>query len=277
MKNDRPRHGVMRESLVQGQPRRLQRPDRTPRAVEAATAPLATARAPLPAPAATGGVGTQVPAPAAAPAAAAVSSEAAREAAYQQGLRDGAARADEASRLARAEADKAAAARLAQMERAQAAAAEGLAKLERLVQSIGQAAQVRLTQLEDDAIAAAYAGVCRMLGEQGGQPEFIAGLVRQALSQVRHGPVLRVRLAPRDLDVLMSSAEGQRLRAGSPQIEWQADDGVDGGGCLVEAASGTLDAQLRTQLESLRELWSAEAAGPAATNDDEAGPPAARG
>ena len=262
MTNERPRHGVMRDALVQGQPRRLQRPDRTPRAVEAPAAPVAPARAPLPAsaPMATGAV-----------------NEAAREAAYQQGLRDGAARADEASRQARAEADKADAGRLAQMERVQADGADRLASLERLVQDFGRAAQTRLAQLEDDAIAAAYAAVCRLLGELGGQPESIAGLVRQALSQVRHGPVLRVRLAPRDLEVLMASAEGQRLRAGSPQIEWLADDGIDGGGCLVEAASGTLDARLRAQLESLRDVWSAEGAGVALVKVDDAGTPAARG
>jgi len=159
---------------------------------------------------------------------------------------------DEAVKAARLEVEDAARQRLEQFK---AEAGTRLAQLEQLLAAFESASARRVAELESDAIALAYGAVCKVLGAQAGHPAAIAGLVQQAMAQLRGSAIVAVRMNERDLRVLLNDEQGRRLRAAAPQVEWIADAAVAAGGCLVDTTAGSLDARLETQLAALQALW----------------------
>ncbi len=83
-------------------------------------------------------------------------------------------------------------------------------------------------------------------------PEFILGMVRAAIRQLRDRADLKIRVNPNDYTVvrerkeeIMSSCDGIR------NIEVIEDRRVGDGGCLIESAGGTLDARVEAQFSEV--------------------------
>ena len=238
---DKRRHGVLRGAMTHVQPRMLHRPQR-----EGAGAPGAQAASDV---IARGPDAAQAYAQAL---------EAGRAEGVQQGLEGAQKRMDEAMRAARQDFEQTAGERLQEF-RTEATAR--LAQLERLLANFESAAQMRVAQLESDAIALAYGALCKVLGDHAREPAMIAAIVRQGMAQLSGSALLAVRMNESDLRMLLGDEQGRRLQAAAPQVRWVADASVVAGGCLFDTQAGSLDARLDTQLATLRTLW-ASAAGP---------------
>ena len=175
-----------------------------------------------------------------------------RAAGLQQGLEGAQRRVDDAVTAARRDFEEKAGRRLQEF---QAEANARIGQLDKLLAAFDAATASRIADLEADAIALAYGAVCKVLGAQAGMPAAVAGLVQQALAQLRGSAIIAVRLNERDLRVLMGDEQGRRLKASAPQVEWVTDASVAAGGCLVDTTAGGLDARLETQLSALLGLW----------------------
>ncbi len=231
--------GVLRGATTHAQPRHLPRPSRHGGASENA---------------ASGGALSQVASVNELDAGYQKGLEQGRAAGLQEGLQGAQQRIDEAMRVARQEFEQVANQRLQEFK---GEAGARLAQLERLLAGFESAVANRVAELEADAVTLAYAAVCKLLGEQAGHAPAIAGIVQQAMAQLRGSTLLAVRMNERDLRALMNDEQGRRLQAAAPQVRWIADAAVTAGGCLVDTTAGSLDARLDTQLASLRSLWAA--------------------
>ena len=167
-----------------------------------------------------------------------------------EGTQDGRRRVDEAIATARAEAGAVAelARRGSQVEHE-----ASLARLQSIGAAFQSAAAERLKEFEADAVELAFAAVCKIAGAQAHTREGIEGIVRTAMGALHGAKLLRVRVHPDDLALLVHEGSATPAPAG---IEWVADAGVDSGGCMLDADRGSIDARLATQLDRLRVQWS---------------------
>ncbi len=107
------------------------------------------------------------------------------------------------------------------------------------------------------ALAVAMAGkMCRRVQEV--EPDFVAGIVREALEAVAESDRITVRLHPDDLQRLQErSDELKGLLGPEGDLRLRADDTMAPGGCLVDSPElhldGTLDGYLQRCAEALTE------------------------
>jgi flagellar assembly protein FliH len=184
--------------------------------------------------------------------------EVGRQAGFEQGLLDAQRQIGEAVAHKRAELEQAVEARLSEVE---AEAAKRLERLDNVLSGLEGALVKRLAEVEADAVALAFAAVCKLIGDQAGQAEAVGRILRQGFEALRGAPLLAVRMNEADLRVLQSHPQWRQTLANTPQVRWIADAAVAMGGCLFETPSGTLDARLDTQLDALRSKWLGVVAG----------------
>ena len=175
--------------------------------------------------------------------------EQAREQAYAEGLAQG----REAGFVIGEEAGFAAgeAAGMAAATNANRACKEQLAQL---LQSVSMQVTQRIEQAEEDMIALAFKIVCRIVGEAAISRAALQHMFRQALGKLPACPLVAVRSHPHDLATLQDDVafNAEFDRAGS-RVQWIADAAIQTGGCLLETATGSLDARLETQMQQLRD------------------------
>lgn len=142
---------------------------------------------------------------------------------------------------------------------ANAAAADELAKihgklqtkLDGAVAALEGAHQTALARLESSVGEVAFAVVCRFVGEKATSESFVLGLVEQACAQLRTDASATARLHPRDIGTLHGLLDNSELRIQSLGLKLVADESLQLGGCIIEAASGQYDAGLENQLRRL--------------------------
>lgn len=76
-------------------------------------------------------------------------------------------------------------------------------------------------------------------------------IVYNALRQVRQQEMLTVRVNAEDLPLLEQTREKAEAFGRNRYVDFVADQAVKEGGCIIESASGTVDARLETQLRIL--------------------------
>ena len=105
-------------------------------------------------------------------------------------------------------------------------------------------------QIVELAMAVARKILLREIDEN---PLVILPLVRGALEKVRDQQVVNVRVHSLDYDLIMQSRHDLQVLIGREQpILVQSDDSVSQGSCLIDSTSGTVDARIDTQLESIQ-------------------------
>lgn len=90
-----------------------------------------------------------------------------------------------------------------------------------------------------------------------------AEIVSTALRYARRNETLTVRVNPDDLSLVQERRERLDSTGRARFIDIVADPHVKRGGCVIESESGTIDAQLETQLRVLERALLARAAGDA--------------
>lgn len=85
-------------------------------------------------------------------------------------------------------------------------------------------------------------------------PQLILPLVREAIQKVKDQPHVKVRVAPDAYElVMMAQTEFQAELEGSATLEIVSDESLKIGDCMVESPNGTVDANLSTQLELVKQ------------------------
>jgi len=131
-----------------------------------------------------------------------------------------------------------------------------LVRLDGVVRSAEQQVGRRVEEAEDDMVELVFATVCRIAGELALSRAGVRGMLRHAIAQLAEGPLVAVRVHGQDLALLRGEADFPAAleRPGGPRdVQWIADERIELGGCRLEAATGTLDLALETQLARLRE------------------------
>ncbi len=83
-------------------------------------------------------------------------------------------------------------------------------------------------------------------------PELVVDVVRAALAAAATLPLVRVRVHPRDHQVVASVWSSLAPATEQPPVQLVADEDVQAGGCIIDTSSGLVDAQPRTRLDELR-------------------------
>ncbi len=110
-----------------------------------------------------------------------------------------------------------------------------------------------LDQMQDNLTALALA-VARQLMEREvkTEPEFVAQLVRNALSHFPLDQKLRIRLNPADLSGISQEQAGNRAPvAAGREVRWIPDEQVSRGGCVVEGPERIVDGRVEGALERI--------------------------
>jgi flagellar assembly protein FliH len=91
------------------------------------------------------------------------------------------------------------------------------------------------------------------MGQSALTPAGVRALLTQAIAQLNGAAALGVRLHAQDLAALRADPEAAPIlaRLGSA-VRWQPDNTVAMGGCVLDGATGSLDARLDVQMQALR-------------------------
>ena len=85
--------------------------------------------------------------------------------------------------------------------------------------------------------------------------ELTLSVVAQAIESVRNQRELVVRVNPQDAELLRTSRRKlMDLIGRTKEIAVREDPEVERGGCVIETENGTVDAQLRTQLQAIEQV-----------------------
>lgn len=127
-----------------------------------------------------------------------------------------------------------------------------VAELDALVASAALALKNGIEGVEDVSVEIVFEAICRILGDAMVQEEAVVLLVKEVIGRVKDRQSLIIRVSPGDYELLQRHrAKLSSLAEGN--VELVADDRVVLGGCLLEAAGGSLDGRLEVQIHQLKE------------------------
>ncbi|HEX7314753.1 MAG TPA: type III secretion system stator protein SctL [Pyrinomonadaceae bacterium] len=179
------------------------------------------------------------------------------------------ARAEAARLLAEAEreaADTRAGAQQEARELREAAYREGhetaLTELNALLLEAHERRETALAEVERDLLRLAVRIAEKIIGREiETDPATLADIVATALRNARQHETLVVRVHPANLPDVQSRREQIDPAGRARFIDFVPDPRVSRGGCIIESESGTVDAQLDTQLRVLERALLGRAAG----------------
>ena len=137
---------------------------------------------------------------------------------------------------------------------AQAEFQQQLDSLRAVIQSARDAHTRHLEEVADEAGEIVFTAVCKILGDGFTNREGAVATVREAVRRSKERGRLLVRVSPEDFELLSSRRRELLEGAVAGEVDLVADEKVKLGGCLLEGASGSLDARLELQLQRLREV-----------------------
>ncbi|MCS6885556.1 MAG: FliH/SctL family protein [Acidobacteriota bacterium] len=133
---------------------------------------------------------------------------------------------------------------------------EGFAKVNEIIYELTEKKREVLAQAEADMIRLSIRVAARIIGRELRQhPDTIADIVTQAIQTVRNQTKIIIRVNPDDMEHLLKSKDLLLARVGQSKIiDFQSDPKVQPGGCVIESEAGTVNAQLKTQLEVMEKM-----------------------
>lgn len=102
---------------------------------------------------------------------------------------------------------------------------------------------------EDAAVEVVFTAVCKIIGDAAARPDAIIGIVHRVVAACRERDQLVVRLHPQDLELV----QHHLIESPTHPLSLRADSMIQYGGCIVDAPNGSLDGQLDSQLQALRD------------------------
>jgi flagellar assembly protein FliH len=121
------------------------------------------------------------------------------------------------------------------------------AQLLQMAQGLGQAIADALAAAQDEMAALCFETLCRMFGATAVDPQTVRAQLAHLVREHGSGDVV-LHLHPQDVR-LLESRPGEASQA---RVRWVADAEVALGGCILQTASGGLDARLETMLEACK-------------------------
>lgn len=138
-------------------------------------------------------------------------------------------------------------------EEATKAVAEQAERLSSVMASLYRAKADAIEDSEDEIVEIVYASVCKIIGETAFTPDVVAGIVKQVVALSRDRDQLTVRLHPRDFELVRKTLSQADGAIAEKPVNLMPDAAIELGGCIVEGATGSLDARLELQMELLRQ------------------------
>ncbi len=136
---------------------------------------------------------------------------------------------------------------------AEAEFAERLTALDEVIKSAKSALESSIAGVEDVGINIVFEVVAKILGQAMAREEGVILAVREVIAHAKERNNLVVRVSPDDF-LLLERNRSKLLEGGEGNVELVADDRVSLGGCLLEAAGGSLDGRLEVQIQQLRDM-----------------------
>jgi flagellar biosynthesis/type III secretory pathway protein FliH len=136
---------------------------------------------------------------------------------------------------------------------AEAEFAGRLTALNEIIESAKSALESGIGGVEDVGINIVFEAVAKMLGQAMAREEGVILAVREVIAHAKERNNLVVRVSPDDF-LLLERNRSKLLEGGEGNVELVADDRVSLGGCLLEAAGGSLDGRLEVQIQQLRDM-----------------------
>ncbi|OOG44440.1 hypothetical protein B0B52_06770 [Polaromonas sp. A23] len=125
-------------------------------------------------------------------------------------------------------------------------------QLRSIAEQLSGLEQQAIEVAEDSLIEMTYMAVCKLLGNAIIDGDAIKGVVSQLIERTRGMRVTRIRLRSEDCKKILDLVASGALGGDCKRIEFQPDDSIEIGGCILEGDAGTLDGRLESQLENLK-------------------------
>jgi flagellar assembly protein FliH len=140
------------------------------------------------------------------------------------------------------------------------ARAEERERVEQFLASLEEQFRQVKERFEENVIKCALAVAERIVKREiARDQEFVLTQVREALKRVVGVSRIQLRVHPSDETLLQSRRAGLMEASDSlREISIEADETIEPGGCIVESESGSVDAQLSTQLQQIEEALLAD-------------------
>ena len=120
-----------------------------------------------------------------------------------------------------------------------------------LIESARDARERYIEDIGDDAVEIVLVAITKILGAGFVAREAAVAAVREAIRCCKQRGRIVVKVAPQDFELLNARLSELTEGATAREIELIADEQVKWGGCVLEGASGNLDARLETQVQRL--------------------------
>ena len=137
-----------------------------------------------------------------------------------------------------------------------------VATLENLIAELTDTRQKLQRQIESEVVELALNISRKVVGAAlQTDPELVTGIVHEALKNVEDPETIRIRLNPADIERLHTTSAQEMLGARVERIQFEEDNAIEPGGCLVHTEFGEIDARIAKQFEAIEEAFRAETMG----------------
>jgi flagellar assembly protein FliH len=124
-----------------------------------------------------------------------------------------------------------------------------------VLEGVRSALRKTIEDLTGQAAAISFEAVCRIAGERAASKEFVLGTVESIIAYAKVSSAFSLRMHPRDAATLRAALQAPDRVAGHA-VEIVEDESIACGGCVIDAAIGSFDGKLETQLRRLRAVLS---------------------
>lgn len=136
-----------------------------------------------------------------------------------------------------------------------------LQSLGRMLEELEALRRKDARDFEKELVEMVLAVARKVVGQEvAANPDAVAHLLRDALGRIEHAGPLTIRVNPADLERL-SELRPQLLEglADPGRVRFEADAGLDAGGCLIESSAGDIDARVEQRFRVVEDALRAEA------------------
>ena len=126
--------------------------------------------------------------------------------------------------------------------------------MDRLSKNLSDRLENLIMESEDLIVETIYAGVVKIVGDALVEPENISKLVKHIAGQLIRPGEFVVKLSQADYELVKDYRPELLEEVVPSHVKIISDSNIELGGCILESASGSLDARLETQLKRLKEI-----------------------
>ncbi|MDJ0808661.1 MAG: FliH/SctL family protein [Desulfobacterales bacterium] len=137
-----------------------------------------------------------------------------------------------------------------------------LAALENVIAELTDTRQKLQQQIESEVVDLALHVGRKIVGQALEiTPELVADIVQAAVQKVEDPEKITIRLNPTDIRHIQSTPGRTILEGRAERIQFEEDEGIEAGGCLVQTEYGEIDARIENQFRAIEEAFRSETMG----------------